>query len=182
MSVEAKALPVNTEALKKLISILCPGDDELSRDILLSAEQPETYFKKFEDDLFQNGVESADDVSFWNALAQRLEVKKCTWRVDWKDQGSNIASILEQLATVRKTRADWSSIEKLGDDYRPTSEYAQQIQKILNPKNMTLVWLDTESDSYVLSIVETSKVKELQELAHQLSHRILIFDKNAGDA
>jgi len=169
------------EALVRLAAILCPGDAKLLEEVLLAAEHPKEYFAKFEDDLFERGIETPERVSFWLALVDALAKRKYVREVDWKDQGIELAHTLRLLSARYNVKLDLSRLEKLGEGYDLTPKYADLMISILKPNGLTLIWFDIDSDSYPLCIVPSTRVAEIQALARRLAHRILVFDRNSGD-
>ncbi len=169
-------------AYEKIAALVCPDSKEAMSRAKLIASDLSAYFKKYEDEIFETaGIEDESELSAWHALVLAFENQKFVVIADWKDQGSNFGWLLGELALSKKHSLDWSKIEALGDDYKPTAEYADLAEAVTTPKGLSLIWFDIDSDSYPIALVSSSRVPELQKVAKKLSKRILVFDKNAGD-
>lgn len=172
---------IDRTAIAGLVMLLGSGDSTLLDEVLLAVDNPEKYFARFEDDLAERWIEEPERVSFWLALVDGLQRRGYLWEVDWKNQGSNLAFVLERLSSQYEVELDFSSLAAQGDEYHPTIHYAESIVSLLSPKGLTLVWLDIESDCYPWCVVSSVHVSEIQNLARRLSQRILVFDRNSGD-
>ena len=167
---------------ERIVELVSPDSQEASTRAKLISEDFGVYFKKYEDEIFdQVGIEDQSELSRWAALVLALEHLQYVVIADWKDQGNNFAWLLGELALSKKYSLDWSKIKALGDDYRPTAEYADLADRVTRPKKLALIWFDIDSDSYPIALIKSEHLPKLQNMAKELSERVLIFDTNAGD-
>jgi hypothetical protein len=168
-------------ALREIGTVLCPGDKTLLSEVLLAARQPTEYLKKFNDELFERGIEDFKEVDYWLALIDGLARRKCLIDVDWKNSGEDLAWNLNQLQITSQKDLNWKLLDKMGSDYKTTPEFSDEIERVLKPKKLVAIFLIYSGDSYAISLTSESNVKKLQANAHKLKQRIEIFDKDAGN-
>ena len=169
------------EPLKEIIAIICPNSTGVLEEVQRAAREPSKYLEQFRDELAERGIEEPRDVDYWLALIDGLARRKCLTESDWKNCGQDLAWQLGQLESSSANQLDWHSLEAQGLDYKETPEFAPEVEKVLRPKQLALVFLAFSGDSYAFSIVPSAKVEKLQEAARKLSQQIELFDKNAGD-
>ena len=172
-------MAANSQTIVQLCSILGGDDATLPEEVLLAANDPHAYLEQFGDDLLQRGIEEPERVSFWLALVDGLLSRQALFGFDWKDQAENLAGGLDLLMRRRDVSVDWQPLTSMGDDYRPTTDYAEVIQKILRTAGLVAVWLDTESDEYPVCIIEASQLDAAQSFASALGQRIAVLDKES---
>lgn len=172
---------IEVKVYREIVEVLCPGDRTLLDDIVLALKQPDKYLAKFDDELYERGIEDPKEVDVWLALIDGLESRNCLADVDWKNSGADLAWNFNQLSISKQRKLDWRGLEKAGPDYKTTPEFADEIERVLKSAGLIAVFLVYSGDSYALCFVESSKVKALQQSAHRISQRIEIFDKDAGD-
>ncbi|WP_028602987.1 DUF6630 family protein [Ottowia thiooxydans] len=151
---------------------LCPGDDSLRQDVKLSIENPQSYLEKFDDALWERGIEEPSFVRPWLALVDGLISRGYACEMDWKLDPNELAFQLEKLHPCKSRNIQLSSL-------RNSTEVGAQIlliaAKELRNHSLELLFLEIDGDCYPLSVVPSAKTAEVLSLSQLLKQNAAIY-------
>lgn len=142
-------------------------------DVSLALEQPHGYFEKYEERLSERGIEEPLAQLAWFALVDVLIDHLLAFEIDWKASGLYVCDVVDELMDRKQMQLlDWEEFED-GDfnDLEP-EECLEQVAKKLREVNVSLAYLDIESDCYVLITVPTAEIAEIKRLAQEAGYII----------
>lgn len=152
--------------LLKLVQILS-YDDSMLTEVRLAVNSPKDYVNKFSKQLKERGIKKPTDNLAWIALVESLNSRNLLQELDWKDDAEELIEVTLSLTERQK---NYKSIQNtllkvnalLGDDIE---EFLPILNKSLEKEGIQLIWLDIDSDSYPLTIIDLKNVKKAKELA-----------------
>ncbi|MCP2039524.1 hypothetical protein L1281_000089 [Neisseria sp. HSC-16F19] len=172
--------PADT-ALAQLAVLLTPAaaQADVLAEIRLADTEPHAYFSRFEDALCQRGIEEAAEVSPWLALVDALERCGVLTECDWKIDGEELAHRLQKLMKRHHCNPDDSRLQALAaQKLAPIGTFAPAIRTLLASHDLTLAFLDIDSDSYPLVLLPDTQLAAAQQLAAQCRKRIIVLTEN----
>lgn len=144
--------------------------EELWGEVRQAIEQPAQYLDRFADDLVNRGMDEAEHVTPWLALVEGLQRRRQNFELDWKLNMDDAIWALQQLQTVQLRGLDWQALAR---SKALNHEALQEAGDYLRSQNLDLVCFDIDSDSYPLSVLETSAVAPLQALAQRVGGKLV---------
>ena len=156
--------PRESAALLKLTELL-GGDARLCRAVEAAVDDPTAYFERAATALAHRVAEPVTDLG-WLVLIDGLERTGRIAELDWKEDPEDIAVALRGMVPRRA----WKAIAGLGGATCP--EYLARATRALHGHRLALVWLDANSDSYPIAVVETGDLARVVRLANRAGYRI----------
>lgn len=159
----------NLEVYKELVKTI--SDD---KDFLQNMDRcfchPREYFKDNADRYEERGITNRDaiDTFVWIALTDELLESGAAIELDWKEEKEEFLSSIEGLANENNLVVDDSMLDDEGDI--PT--WCKELDNKWMKDGYCIAGIDIDSDSYVLFVCKTDKLKRLTELAKSINHRI----------
>ena len=159
----------NLEVYKELVKTM--SDD---KDFLQNMDRcfchPREYFKDNVDRYEERGITNRDaiDTFVWIALTDELLESGAAIELDWKEEKEEFLSSIEGLANEKDLVVD----DVLLDDEGDISTWCKELDNKWMKDGYCIAGIDIDSDSYVLFVCKTDKLKRLAELAKSINHRI----------
>lgn len=151
---------------------LCPGDGSLCQDVKLSITNPQSYLEKFDDALWERGIEDSSFIQPWLALIDGLISRGYVCEMDWKLDPNELAFQLEQLHPCKSRNILLSSL-------RDSTEVGDELLLIaateLRDHSLELLFLEIDGDCYPLSVVPSAKIAEVLRLSRLLKQNAAIY-------
>ncbi|MFC2583774.1 MAG: DUF6630 family protein [Lachnoanaerobaculum saburreum] len=159
----------NVEVYKELVKTI--SDD---KDFLQNMDRcfchPREYFKDNADRYEERGITNRDaiDTFVWIALTDELLESGAAIELDWKEEKEEFLSSIEGLANEKDLVVD----DVLLDDEGDIPTWCKELDNKWMKDGYCIAGIDIDSDSYVLFVCKTDKLKRLAELAKSINHRI----------
>jgi len=159
----------NLEVYKELVKTI--SDD---KDFLQNMDRcfchPREYFKDNVDRYEERGITNRDaiDTFVWIALTDELLESGAAIELDWKEEKEEFLSSIEGLANENDLVVD----DVLLDDEGDIPTWCKELDNKWMKDGYCIAGIDIDSDSYVLFVCKTDKLKRLTELAKSINHRI----------
>ena len=159
----------NLEVYKELVKTM--SDD---KDFLQNMDRcfchPREYFKDNVDRYEERGITNRDaiDTFVWIALTDELLESGAAIELDWKEEKEEFLSSIEGLANEKDLVVD----DVLLDDEGDIPTWCKELDNKWMKDGYCIAGIDVDSDSYVLFVCKTDKLKRLAELAKSINHRI----------
>ena len=159
----------NLEVYKELVKTM--SDD---KDFLQNMDRcfchPREYFKDNVDRYEERGITNRDaiDTFVWIALTDELLESGAAIELDWKEEKEEFLSSIEGLANEKDLVVD----DVLLDDEGDIPTWCKELDNKWMKDGYCIAGIDIDSDSYVLFVCKTDKLKRLAELAKSINHRI----------
>ena len=159
----------NLEVYKELVKTI--SDD---KDFLQNMDRcfchPREYFKDNADRYEERGITNRDaiDTFVWIALTDELLESGAAIELDWKEEKEEFLSSIEGLANEKDLVVD----DVLLDDEGDIPTWCKELDNKWMKDGYCIAGIDIDSDSYVLFVCKTDKLKRLAELAKSINHRI----------
>lgn len=159
----------NLEVYKELVKTI--SDD---KDFLQNMDRcfchPKEYFKDNADRYEERGITNRDaiDTFVWIALTDELLESGAAIELDWKEEKEEFLSSIEGLANENDLVVD----DVLLDDEGDIPTWCKELDNKWMKDGYCIAGIDIDSDSYVLFVCKTDKLKRLTELAKSINHRI----------
>ena len=151
---------------------LCPGDLSLSQDVELSILDPSAYLKKFDDTLWERGIEDPSRIHPWLAMVDGLASRGYLREFDWKLEPNEIAFQLERLRPCKERNVQLSALRNNGGT---GEELLEMAAAELHASSLSLLYLEIDGDCYPITIVPTDRVSEVVRLSQTLKHIIKVY-------
>ena len=131
---------------------------------------PREYFKDNADRYEERGITNRDaiDTFVWIALTDELLESGAAIELDWKEEKEEFLSSIEGLANEKDLVVD----DVLLDDEGDIPTWCKELDNKWMKDGYCIAGIDIDSDSYVLFVCKTDKLKRLAELAKSINHRI----------
>ena len=131
---------------------------------------PREYFKDNADRYEERGITNRDaiDTFVWIALTDELLESGAAIELDWKEEKEEFLSSIEGLANENDLVVD----DVLLDDEGDIPTWCKELDNKWMKDGYCIAGIDIDSDSYVLFVCKTDKLKRLTELAKSINHRI----------
>ncbi|KNY28859.1 DUF6630 family protein [Pseudobacteroides cellulosolvens] len=162
------------DALLELARKLSMYSNEVEEDIILVLENPKEYIKKYASRLEDRGIYKPDEDLPWVALADALIERKLAWEIDWQHSLEEVFSIINTLIIKRGFVENKQSFYKSCIGVKLECILVD-ISKRLSKSFLTLIYLDIDSDSYVLVVIPKVFFAEACQLAEKAGYSIRSF-------
>ncbi|GAB2821194.1 hypothetical protein GCM10027276_24080 [Comamonas piscis] len=146
--------------------------DELWAEVRQAIEQPAQYLDRFDNDLVKRGMDEPEHVTPWLALVEGLQRRGQNFELDWKLTMEDAIWVLQQLQAVQQRGLDWQA---LAGSKALNHGALQDAGDYLRGQSLSLVSFDIDSDSYPLSVLETSAAAPLQGLAERIGGKLVLL-------
>ena len=131
---------------------------------------PREYFKDNADRYEYRGITSRDaiDTFVWIAVADEMLESGIAIELDWKEEKDEFLSNIEELTKENNLVVDEGMLDDEGD----IPSWCKELDNRWMKDGDCVAGIDIDSDSYVLFVCKTDKLKSLTELAKSINHRI----------
>ena len=159
----------NVEVYKELVKTISDNEDFL-QNMDSCFCHPREYFKDNADRYDERGITSRDamDTFVWIAVADEMIESGIAIELDWKEEKDEFLSSIEGLANENDLVVD----DVLLDDEGDIPSWCKELDNRWMKDGYCVSCIDIDSDSYVLFVCKTDKLKSLTELANSINHRI----------
>lgn len=159
----------NVEVYKELVKTISDNEDFL-QNMDRCFCYPREYFKDNADRYEERGITNRDaiDTFVWIALTDELLESGAAIELDWKEEKEEFLSSIEGLANEKDLVVD----DVLLDDEGDIPTWCKELDNKWMKDGYCIAGIDIDSDSYVLFVCKTDKLKRLAELAKSINHRI----------
>ena len=159
----------NVEVYKELVKTISDNEDFL-QNMDSCFCHPREYFKDNADRYDERGITSRDamDTFVWIAVADEMIESGIAIELDWKEEKDEFLSSIEELANENNLGIDESMLDDEGD----IPSWCKELDNRWMKDGYCVSCIDIDSDSYVLFVCKTDKLKSLTELANSINHRI----------
>lgn len=159
----------NVEVYKELVKTISDNEDFL-QNMDSCFCHPREYFKDNADRYDERGITSRDamDTFVWIAVADEMIESGIAIELDWKEEKDEFLSSIEELANENNLGIDESMLDDEGD----IPSWCKELDNRWMKDGYCVSCIDIDSDSYVLFVCKTDKLKSLTELAKSINHRI----------
>lgn len=131
---------------------------------------PREYFRDNAGRYDDRGITSRDaiDTFVWIAVADEMLESGIAVELDWKEEKDEFLSNIEELTKENNLVVDEGMLEDEGD----IPSWCKELDNKWMKDGYCVAGIDIDSDSYVLFVCKTDKLKNLTELAKSINHRI----------
>ena len=131
---------------------------------------PREYFRDNAGRYDDRGITSRDaiDTFVWIAVADEMLESGIAVELDWKEEKDEFLSNIEELTKENNLVVDEGMLEDEGD----IPSWCKELDNKWMKDGYCVAGIDIDSDSYVLFVCKTDKLKSLTELAKSINHRI----------
>ena len=131
---------------------------------------PREYFRDNAGRYDDRGITSRDaiDTFVWIAVADEMLESGIAIELDWKEEKDEFLSNIEELTKENNLVVDEGMLEDEGD----IPSWCKELDNKWMKDGYCVAGIDIDSDSYVLFVCKTDKLKNLTELAKSINHRI----------
>lgn len=175
----AKPTSYDNAKLFELARHLLPDDPSLVEQVRLAIDRPAAYLERYADELEMRGIGEVRPDLPWIALVDGLYARDAVREIDWKSDIETIFSLLDDLAALQPARPDrWEGIweneagedenEPMPDDVLPL------IGRRLLGEGLALATIDIDSDSYVLIVLPSNRIKAAEHLAERAGYGAIL--------
>ncbi len=165
-------MSIQTSEWQDICKILCLDDPTLLSEVQLAKAQPLHYYERFEDNLFERGIEDPTQVQPWLALVDGLISRHYCVELDWKMEANELAFQLGKLKSL--TGLD-DILFKLSQSKTTNEDALKTAANFLKEKDFCLLQLDIGSDSYPLVVVKISQQIEVERIATSLGEHTVSY-------
>lgn len=163
---------MNANDWHQLCAHLCPNDASLAHDVELARANPQAYFERFEQTLYERGIEEAAAVRPWLALVDGLMARGWLCELDWKLEAAELAGQLERLAASKASQVQLGALRQSPAVGEALLEVAGHE---LAAHELGLLVFDIDSDSYPMMPVPNGRLACTLELMARLGERAMTF-------
>ena len=159
----------NVEVYRELVKTISDNEDFL-QNMDRCFCYPREYFKDNADRYEDRGITSRDaiDTFVWIAVADEMLESGIAIELDWKEEKDEFLSNIEELTKENNLVVDEGMLEDEGD----IPSWCKELDNKWMKDGYCVAGIDIDSDSYVLFVCKTDKLKSLTELAKSINHRI----------
>ena len=159
----------NVEVYRELVKTISDNEDFL-QNMDRCFCYPREYFKDNADRYEDRGITSRDaiDTFVWIAVADEMLESGIAIELDWKEEKDEFLSNIEGLTKENNLVVDEGMLEDEGD----IPSWCKELDNKWMKDGYCVAGIDIDSDSYVLFVCKTDKLKSLTELAKSINHRI----------
>ena len=159
----------NVEVYRELVKTISDNEDFL-QNMDRCFCYPREYFKDNADRYEDRGITSRDaiDTFVWIAVADEMLESGIAIELDWKEEKDEFLSNIEELTKENNLVVDEGMLEDEGD----IPSWCKELDNKWMKDGFCVAGIDIDSDSYVLFVCKTDKLKSLTELAKSINHRI----------
>jgi hypothetical protein len=164
---KVQGIKLNKKLITKLLDIL-GAEQKYTDEILDMAESPSDYFDSNQKQLSQYQIFDASPNMYLLYLVSVLEENKIMAMVDWKEEYSEILSVLNKLSGFKFENIDGNKYKR-STSGKILSALSQQVE---TKTNKTIFCIDTDSDDYSFGLIEKDKLQELIKAGKDLKIKI----------
>ena len=159
----------NVEVYRELVKTISDNEDFL-QNMDRCFCYPREYFKDNADRYEDRGITSRDaiDTFVWIAVADEMLESGIAIELDWKEEKDEFLSNIEELTKENNLVVDEGMLDDEGD----IPSWCKELDNKWMKDGYCVAGIDIDSDSYVLFVCKTDKLKSLTELAKSINHRI----------
>ena len=160
---------VNVEVYRELVKTISDNEAFL-QNMDRCFCYPREYFKDNADRYEDRGITSRDaiDTFVWIAVADEMLESGIAVELDWKEEKDEFLSSIEELTKENNLVVDEGMLDDEGD----IPSWCKELDNKWMKDGYCVAGIDIDSDSYVLFVCKTDKLKSLTELAKSINHRI----------
>ena len=151
------------------------GGGEVAAEVVLAADSPVTYAKKFRARLAENSVAATDPSLPWFALIEGLRARKKLAYLDWKHGAMDALSWIHGLANAAGKAALEPALTDATLPTRRTDETLELAGGMLGTAKYALLQLDRNSRSFDVVVAPAADARRLVALARTAGERITHF-------
>ncbi len=153
-----------------LCELISPGDSSLKEEVRLARTDKEGYFARYEDQLWERGIEAAAGVQPWLALIDGLERRGLLREFDWKLEREELRFQLEKLRPCKQQNV---CLAQLGSTSAEGETLFSVAASELAGYSLALLWFHMESDSYPSVVVPVAEVERVIAAAARVGEQVL---------
>ncbi len=163
------------DALIQLCQQLLPHDVSLVDEVKLAIEQPTHFAAQFRGNLSGRGIYEPRPSLPWIALIDGLIERNCCREIDWKEAPKDVMAAIDDLLPDQPHGPNrWTWVDLQTWDNSSTEDFLDVIAHHLHDEGKVLAYLDHDSDSFALIILEPSRFRESEYLARQAGYGELV--------
>lgn len=152
------------------LCVFFTNDVSLQLEVKQAYKQPKQYLQKFKVALEERGIEEIIQNLTWIALVDGLERRGLMQELDWKDSPEELITLVEELTKKYKNQQEIHNtlstlVPLLNDDIE---EYLTILNLALEKHEIQLIWIDIESDSYPLGLINLSDIHTAKDFAQKI--------------
>lgn len=157
----------------EIAKIISNNDEGITKEMEDCIANPISYFNKYESDYEERGILDFDDkdIIVWIGLVDCLLKNNYVCELDWKDGLSEFIYFMSNLKNSVKFD------EEILNENGKIVDWCTKLDEELQKQNLCVGGIDIDSDSYVLFICDNEKLKKLNQLSMNISHKITLGRK-----
>jgi hypothetical protein len=177
--------PSNSEPLELLAFFLSNKNRGVVEEVRLYLTSPKAYFEKHEKNLYQRGIESAEEVTGPVVLIDALLAQEKIVYQDHKAEPSDVLLMLNRLSEGKfEMGAGYNDLAELYkrsefgiSKYLELSQAAPSIFGFSRSVGLELLSIDEDSDSYALVLIESNELDRFMDVAQEAGIKINFSEK-----
>lgn len=162
------------DALRAIAELLAPDSAVVIDRVTLAIDQPERYVE-VQNELYSQTLEKPHPEMAWFALVDALhEQERLVW-VDWNEDAAEVLGQLRVLTSAPAGSWEWADSLAMGFDRAAGLEsLLARIVDNITDTGVSLAWLDSDSDTFLLALVPSVHGATLVELALATGHCVRV--------
>jgi hypothetical protein len=174
------------EQFVQIGSIISLDNPEVVKRLKLFVDDKKSYFKIYENEILERGLEEGDEISPEIALIDTLLSEKKIVYVDWKTEAHHVLSMLNDtvsgaLSTNEGYQVAYNVYLSKGrsntiSNFLDMPEFHPKLQSVVRNSGYQLVYIDEGSDSYALTLVGMSRIDEFKSIASSIEINIKYYE------
>ncbi len=163
------------DALRAIAELLAPDSAAVIDRVTLAIDQPERYVE-VQNELYSQTLEKPHPEMAWFALVDALhEQERLVW-VDWNEDAAEVLGQLRVLTSAPAGSWEWAdSLVVAFDRAAGLESLLARIGDNITDTGVSLAWLDSDSDTFLLALVPSVHGATLVELALATGHCVRVF-------
>lgn len=159
-------MPLDADtAWTDLCDLLSDGDRTLLSELILARHQPGAYFARFEDALWERGIEDARGVDPWLALVDGLQSRGRLREFDWKLEADDLAFQLQRLVPCKDRNI---ALDRLRTSEATGDALLSIAAAGLAEHGLGLLLLEIDGDCYPLTVCPSHVAPDVVRLATRI--------------
>ncbi len=161
------------DALRAIAELLAPDSTVVIDRVTLAIDYPERYVE-VQNELYSQTLEKPHPELAWFALVDALHDRKLLVWVDWNEDAAEVLGQLRALASA--PAGSWAqSLAMTFDRAAGLESLLARVGDNITETGVSLAWLDSDSDTFLIALVPSVHGATLVELALAAGHCVRVF-------
>ncbi|MBT2265750.1 hypothetical protein J7E74_12160 [Rhodococcus erythropolis] len=164
-------------SLRAIAELLAPNSPTVVERVTLAIDDPERYVE-VQNELYSQTLAKPHPELAWFALVDALHEQKLLVWVDWKEDATEVLNQLRELKSTPATAGSWEWADSLAAAYDRAAGMESLLARVgdnIAGAGVSVVWLDSDSDTFLVVLVPSDRAATLVELSLTTGHNVRVF-------